>query len=224
VAADAILTGPPRHALLRVDAAAWAAVLADRPDLAEEPLLADWAPRWPLIARRRAPDDRIAMTPAAIPLPPAHGKRRVALALAPNVIRTIGPPPELSAITPVVPDAWRGTVDAVLALGTSVGSAPRVFGSFAWAAITGLAYIGPDSDLDLLWTVNPGTDVEALLAGLSRIDAVAPGRLDGELNIGAAQMAVNWRELHGRSEEVLVKTTDFVAMHPATLFLQARDG
>ncbi|WP_305764614.1 phosphoribosyl-dephospho-CoA transferase MdcG domain-containing protein, partial [Beijerinckia sp. L45] len=128
-----------------------------------------------------------------------------------------------ASIRAVIPDAWHQTIDAVLALGASTNSEPRVFGSFAWAALTGLAYIGPFSDLDLLWTVTPDTDVDNLLAGLSWIDADAPGRLDGELIVGAMQVAANWRELH-RGGDVLVKTMDAVALRPTVWFLQAREA
>ena len=92
-----------------------------------------------------------------------------------------------------------------------------MFGSFAWASLTGLAYIGPSSDLDLLWPLAPG--IEAILAALPAIEHAAPGKLDGEVVREADGGAVNWRELTSKGE-VLVKTIEGVALERAQAFLR----
>ena len=88
---------PARHALLRVDPAAYRAMLAGRAELAEEALLADWAALWrPLIARRRRACDVAGLVAAGIPLPPAHGKKRIAMQFDPGAILSVEPPPLLA--------------------------------------------------------------------------------------------------------------------------------
>ncbi|VTZ48279.1 Phosphoribosyl-dephospho-CoA transferase [Methylocella tundrae] len=210
---------PARHALLRVEAQAYALMLAERPDLTD-PLLKDWvlADR-PLIARRRAPCDARDLVPAGVPLPPAHGKKRIALQLAPGAILSLEPPPLLADCAAFAPAGWRPAIEAILHFCNGVGVEPRVFGALAWSALTGLDYLSPSSDLDLLFAVAPDADVAALLEGLARIDAGAPMRLDGEILRLDVGFAGNWRELAAGAEEILVKTIKDVALWPRRAFL-----
>ena len=60
-------------------------MLAARPELAGEALLADWgALARPLITRRRSACDGAGLIAAGIPLPPAQGKRRIAMQFDPG--------------------------------------------------------------------------------------------------------------------------------------------
>ena len=206
-----------RHALIHVEAAAWATELAAWPALRDDTLIAGWAPAWPLMARRRDARDRPGRVPLGLPLPPHRGKRRIAVDLEPGAIAAVAPPPRLDEARAVAPLAWHATIDAILALAHHHATTPRVFGSFAWARLTGLAYIGPSSDLDLLWPLVPG--IEAILAAVSAIERAAPGKLDGEVVRESDGGAVNWREL-ASEDEVLVKTIDGVALESAQAFLR----
>lgn len=211
---------PARHALLRVDPQAYAAVLSEQPDLAE-PLLKDWAlAERPLIARRRAPCDDPELVPVGIPLPPSHGKKRIALQLAPQAILSLKAPPPLADCAAFAPAGWRPAIDAILRLCSCVGGEARVFGALAWSTLTGLDYLSPSSDLDLLFAIAPETQVAALLEGLARIDACAPMRLDGEILRLDAGVAANWRELSTGAEEILVKTSQSAALWPSRAFLR----
>ncbi len=78
----------------------------------------------------------------------------------------------------------------------------RTFGSLAWERLTGLAYLGEDSDLDLLWDLPEPNRVDCLLAAIAGVERQAPMRLDGEI-LGRCG-AVNWRELKAGGE-ILVK-------------------
>ena len=206
-------SAPARHALLRVEPGAYALMLAGRPDLAGEALLADWAALGrPLIARRRTSCDLAGLVAAGIALPPSHGKKRIALQLDRGAIRAVAPPPLLRDAAHAAPAGWRAAIEAVCDLCLRVGVEARVFGALAWARITGLEYLGASSDLDMLFAVNEGADVAVLLDGLARIEAGAPMRLDGE--IVRFGLAANWRELHAGGGEVLVKTIDSVLMRP----------
>jgi phosphoribosyl-dephospho-CoA transferase len=211
---------PVRHALLRVGPQAYRLALDARPDLASETLLFDWAAlSRPLIARRRGPRDVAGLTPAGIPLPPSHGKKRIALQLAPGAILAVEPPPLLAVCAHAAPAAWLPAIEAIVELGARAGVEVRIFGALAWSALTGLAYLSASSDLDLLLQLTARTNARALLEGLARVEADAPMRLDGELvrqDIGAA---ANWREFAAGANEVLVKSVAGVALRAADAFL-----
>ena len=81
------------------------------------------------------------------------------------------------------------------------GLTPRLYGSHAWQAFTGLTYVRPSSDIDLLFDV-------ASTQMLSQIEqAVRPlwDQLDGELIFGGTH-AVAFKEFFSDTETVLCKT------------------
>lgn len=188
------------------------------PGMAELPLVAGWARLgWPVIVRRRMAGDAPDSVPAALPLPPTHGKRRVALSFPSTGGLVERPPVLLRDVAQTVPIGWQAIVSALLHLGETVGSPPRVFGALLWEHVTGLPYLNPTSDLDLLWGVSGAQAAADLTRGLLRLDAGGLVRLDGELELpdGAG---VNWRELgeasRGPARSVLVKTMDAVELRP----------
>ncbi|HTE36772.1 MAG TPA: phosphoribosyl-dephospho-CoA transferase MdcG domain-containing protein, partial [Reyranella sp.] len=63
-------------------------------------------------------------------------------------------------------------------------------------------------------------DVTRLTGELAALEIAAPMRLDGEL-VRSDGAAVNWRELHDGSQEVLVKTIRDAALASARQFLGA---
>lgn len=204
-----------RHDLVTAAPAAWDALLAGRRDLDGVPHLLGWAEAGrPLIVRRRVLGEGDNLVPLGLPLPPADGKRRIGLALPAETLRPVTPP-SLAEAAPHAPAAWRGAIDALLALAAEHRVTPRPFGALLWQAVTGLTYLSPTSDLDLLW---PGPVPRTLLDGLARIDATAPMRLDGEILLPDGG-GVQWRELHEAPSggTVLVKYLDRVAMRPVTL-------
>lgn len=210
----------PRHWFLHLHQGVWVDVVADQPAFSDEPLLRDWADRGrPLIARRRQAGDRAGRLAAAIALPPAVVKRRVAFDLHPDAVARVEPPPTLAVVRASAPPSWHATLDALALLGREVASEPRVFGSFAWQALTGLPYLTATSDLDLLWPVTAVTDLSALFGRLHHLEACAPGRLDGELVHEPTGAAVPWRELAGDARELLVKTAETVTLQPRETYL-----
>ncbi|MBE7245358.1 MAG: malonate decarboxylase holo-[acyl-carrier-protein] synthase [Actinomycetospora chiangmaiensis] len=206
---------PARHDLVTANPGAWADLLAERRDLDGVPHLADWARAGrPLIVRRRVPGEGAEAVPLGLPLPPADGKRRIGLSLPAEALRPVTAP-GLAESAPHAPTAWRPTLDALLALAAGHSVAPRPFGALLWQAVTGLAYLSATSDLDLLWPC-AGPVPRTLLAGLARIDATAPMRLDGEVLLPDGG-GVQWRELFEApvGGSVLVKALDRVAMRRA---------
>jgi phosphoribosyl-dephospho-CoA transferase len=208
-----------RHDLLRVQPTAWDAMLHCHPALADVPLVASWARLGrPVIVRRRMAGDSADGVPAALPLPPSYGKRRLAFGIASGAAVAALPPLLLRNAATTAPSTWRPIIAALLNLGEAVGVAPRVFGALLWQHATGLPYLTARSDLDLLWSISDKQTAASLVEGLLRLDAEGPVRLDGELELpdGAA---VNWRELAQDGNQLLVKTMDTVEVRTkASLF------
>jgi phosphoribosyl-dephospho-CoA transferase len=212
-----------RHDLLRADPGSWDAMLRCHPGVADLPLVADWARLdRPVIVRRRTVGDFAASVPAALPLPPCLGKRRLAFSFTSGEAVTALPPVLLRDAARTAPTEWQEVVAALLALGDAIKVTPRVFGALLWQHTTGLPYLRAQSDLDLLWLISDERTALSLVERLLRLDAASPVRLDGELELpdGAG---VNWRELaQSRADpgdELLVKTMDGVEVRTrAALF------
>jgi phosphoribosyl-dephospho-CoA transferase len=206
-----------RHDLVRAEPSAWRAVLAVRPDLADLPWVAGWAARgWPLMVRRPAGVEAEGRVPLGLPLPPSAGKLRLAFDLPPGALGAPEPPPLLSVAAASAAPAWRETLERLLALDPDV----RVFGALAWQTLTGLDYLSPTSDIDLLWPMPPAGRLDDRLAAIAAIEAEAPMRLDGEV-VRRDGAAVNWRELASGADEVLVKRLDCVALQSRRTILEA---
>jgi phosphoribosyl-dephospho-CoA transferase len=187
--------------MVKPSAAAWTAVMARHPELAAQPILADWARAGrPLVVRRPVCSDVAGTIPLGLPLPPLYGKRRIAMALAANEIAECAPPPLLADAAAAAPPHWHDTIDRLLRLCPKT----RTFGSLAWQHLTGLPYLSAGSDLDLLWPLPSTRQANALLSEIAEIAQQAPMRLDGEIVSPAG--GVQWRELIGDDEgEILVK-------------------
>jgi phosphoribosyl-dephospho-CoA transferase len=206
-----------RHDLLHVAPDVWASVLAFRPPLADLPLLGEWADRgWPVIVRRRGEADKGHLVPVGVPLPPAAGKRRVALLIPPEGVRQHSRPPLLHASASAADPNWRSTIDALVAVGKRSGVEPAAFGSLLWQHLTGLGYLTPHSDLDVLWPIPADFDVHSLVCNIAQVQRDAPLRIDGEI-IFPDGSAVNWRELWNARQAadgatVLAKTVESVQL------------
>jgi phosphoribosyl-dephospho-CoA transferase len=191
--------------------------LAGCPPLAGLPLVATWADRgWPVIVRRRGEAEDPGLVPVGLPLPPALGKRRISLLLPPDGVLQRFSPPLLQATMRVADPGWRSAIASLLALGTQTGAEPSVFGSLLWQHQTGLAYLSPNSDLDVLWPVPAGSEVLSLVFGIAELQRDVPMRIDGEIVFRDGR-AVNWRELwmaHRAADRagVLVKTMEGVRL------------
>jgi phosphoribosyl-dephospho-CoA transferase len=217
-------TAPARHDLVRLDPHAWARLLEARPEVAVSSLLSGWCENgWPLVVRRPGRgreeaglDEGLAL---GLPLPPTEGKQRLAFTAPRAAVRDRRPPLALCDVRPFLPGIWLPAADALMALSVRLGVELRVFGAAAWQALTGLQYLRPGSDLDLL-VGGPVEDLAALLAGVAAVEARAPMRLDVEV-VRADGVAANGRELHAGAPQVLVKTASAVELWPSSRFLEA---
>jgi len=185
-----------RHELLRIEAGFWSSMLELRPAAAAEPFLAAWANNgWPLIVRRRMAGDNPDRVPVGVPLPPAAGKMRIALTVPEQAVLQRSPPPSLPAVFLAADPAWGPTIHALVALGARHSVSPAAFGSLLWQYLTGLPYLSPRSDVDVLWPIRADCEIGALVAGIAAAELGAPVRIDGEVVFPDGE-AVNWRELH----------------------------
>lgn len=212
-----------RHALLKIDPRAWPAIIADHP-FAYLPRVASWAAQgWPLIMRRPSPEDDRERIPVGMPLPPEDGKLRIALGVPPEAVIAREPLPRLDRAMAVAPPSWRAAITTLIGLGQRFDSPPSCFGSLCWELITGLAYVTPTSDLDVLWPVRAGSKVTGLLEAIARTEQSSGLRIDGEIALPGGR-AVNWRELHkllgnDGTSRILVKTLDGVDLCPVGTLL-----
>jgi phosphoribosyl-dephospho-CoA transferase len=218
---------PPwrRHDLLHVRPDLWATSLARCSTAERVPLVERWADQgWPVIVRRRIEAEDARLVPVGLPLPPSAGKCRVALQIPPGDVSQRSSPPPLETAASVSKPEWRSTIAALLGLGARTGVEPWVFGSLLWQYQTGLTYLSPSSDLDVLWPIPAGSDVLSLVFGIADVQRDAPVRIDGEVMFSNGN-AVNWRELLNAHQSpdcitVLVKTMNGVRILDVTSLLR----
>jgi phosphoribosyl-dephospho-CoA transferase len=172
-----------------------------------------------VIVRRRIAGDSVNSVPAALPLPPGHGKLRLAFNFSSDAAVVALPPVPLRDAVQGAPVKWQPVLAALLDLGEALEITPRVFGALLWQHTTGLPYLTDRSDIDLLWSISDERRAALLIEGLLQLDASSPVHLDGELVL-ADGAGVNWRELAqavaNPIAEVLVKTMDGVEVRTRT--------
>jgi phosphoribosyl-dephospho-CoA transferase len=182
--------------------------------------LAEWAAAGrPLVLSRQPRELAPGRTLLGLPLPPSAGKHRIAFDVPTSRIARRAPPPPLHAIAPLLPPEWQGTLSALTANADIAATAPRVYGSAAMHALTGVPCLGEQSDLDLLLAP---TSRSAALRALDALGAIAArgGRpqLDGEM-LDRHGRAASWRELLGDSRQILFKHIAEVGMTSREDFL-----
>jgi phosphoribosyl-dephospho-CoA transferase len=172
----------------------------------------------PAMVRRRLPGEE--GLPLGVALPPGGAGRRVSLLADPGAVARLGPPPALSEVAASAPSAWRAGLAALEREARRAGLLLRVHGSLAWQHLSGERYVGPASDVDLLFRP---ADAGALARGLALLAARGggPPRLDGEILLG--EEGVSWRELLSGRPRLLVKGPDAVDLRSRAALL-ARIG
>jgi phosphoribosyl-dephospho-CoA transferase len=192
-----------RHDLIWLSDAGWeAARRVAEPGHAEAMLR--WKEHaWPCVARRHEPgvEDSQVCLGLALPPEPATGiKQRIGLQASLQAVTRATRPLSLRDALDAAPPAWRG------ALASLADNLPlRVYGSLALQSITGAAYLGPRSDIDLLLYPSSTDAVQSALPLLEEAAHKLP--LDGEL-VFPGGAAVAWKEWIAAQREgarVLVK-------------------
>lgn len=189
-----------RNQLVWLSAAGWATVRAADWDAQATEILTHWeGADLPLVVARQrteVPDDRVCL---GLPAPAQWGRRRLAVDVRANDVGRAGPFP---------------TFAEALGMAQQQPALPiRVYGSFGWQALTGLEYVHPQSDLDVLAEARNLQDAVQIAGTLMAWNA--PWRVDGELMLPGGH-AVAWRELlqasQGTVAHVLVKHRKFAAL------------
>jgi phosphoribosyl-dephospho-CoA transferase len=199
-----------RHDLVWLTPAGWDAALAGLPG-AERASLLQWRVEdWPAVVRR--PDagiapDQVALGVALPPVPGSGYKPRVALHAPRAAISRHEAAIPLARAAEAAPPAWRAPLLALAARAPACGL--RSYGSLALQAITGLHYLRPSSDIDLLLAPADRTELEEGIVLLSEHAAHLP--LDGEI-VFPCGAAVAWKEWCAGGARVLAKSISEVRL------------
>ena len=205
-----------RHQLVRLNERGWAAVRALAWDAEARACLNFWAAeRLPLVVTQQpARLPNLTNGPIALGLaaPLRWNRRRLAMQVPMSGILFFDEFPKAATIGALLPPPLRSAW-ALLAKAVDA----RVYGSFGWQQMTGLAYLHADSDLDLCVSVDDAAAADRAAAVLSQAAFTRP-RIDGELVFPDGR-AVAWREWlpwrEQRVDRILVKRLQGVEMDRA---------
>ena len=146
-----------------------------------------------------------------IPLPPAMGRKRIALRVSQKAVLAQRSLPRLKECLAGLAQSFWPVSDSLLAWN------PEVFGSLAWQHLTGLQYLHAKSDLDLLFRVRNPEEWQLL-----RTNPVLRDNpfCDPEILL-CRQHAFSWREFCTADASLLVKTDQQVFLLPKRLLMDA---
>jgi len=106
------------------------------------------------------------------------------------------------------PAVWQTSLAELDRAAKDIDIELRVFGSLAWEALSGMRYLTPDSDIDLLWHPRSDAQLQQGIALLAHWEQSSGISADGEVVFGG-NSAVSWREWatlkSGKDQRVLVK-------------------
>ena len=223
-----------RHQLVGLSQAGWRQVLARAWRDDQRDCLQHWVDHsLPLVLARPDPllrdgppcgTDPLAL---GLPAPSRWGRQRLSLQVNLSDVQYFDELPSAVEVAPLlrptVQDAWLGLCSDLARLGLQ----PQVYGSFGWQQLTGLHYLRPGSDIDLLLPVDGPAQADAATAALVG-SGIGQPRLDGEL-VFADGSAVAWREWRawraapshpdGDGLQLLIKRLDGVTLESGTAWL-----
>ncbi|WOB27030.1 MULTISPECIES: malonate decarboxylase holo-[acyl-carrier-protein] synthase [Xanthomonas] len=209
-----------RHALVWLrDDAQWQAHTPGA-----QPRLQQWfAAGLPAVVARGDGSEAPGSVRLGVPLPPGECKQRLALHADVVEIARCSEPLSLDAVIAHAPGELQPALQVLRAHAQADALQPRVFGSFAWQALTGLTYVHAQSDLDLLWSIDTPEQAQTVVALLQRWERRHGMRADGELLL-PNDIAVNWREYASDAQHVLVKSGNGCCLLPRAALFQLRSA
>ena len=203
-----------RQQLVRLSVDGWHRVLQQPRDAEARACLSLWAERGlPLVVTRQPPSQGHLLA-TGLPAPARFGRRRLAVGVAPGDVLFLDEFPSTTAVTRQLPRAVAATWRTLLAALAANDCVARVYGGYGWQALTRMAYVHAESDVDLLLPVASTAHADAVAQLLAATAWDGP-RLDGELLLpdGGAVAWREWREHRdGRVAQVLVKRLRGVAL------------
>lgn len=183
-----------RHNRVWLSAQGWKHVLQSAPPAFHEHIRAWSQADWPVIARRAdadADNDEVCLGLAMPPQPGCGSKPRISLRVGKTDVVRVLPPVALESLTAVIPKKWRAAYALLLQDASASQLSFQAFGSVALQAVTGLAYITPSSDIDLLFYPTRRSQLRQALSLLEKHAVHLP--IDGEFVFPTGD-AVSWKE------------------------------
>ncbi len=182
-----------RHTLVWLHAQAWQDVLARTgADAAAQACLAHWAEHGlPLVVTQQPAGAEDAWQ-LGVSAPLCWSRRRLFVSVPALAIARTGAFPLAADIDAHGGAGWQADWHALCDGWVQAGVEARVYGSHGWQALSGLAHVDADSDIDLLLAVGSAAQADAVVAMLEQSPARGP-RLDGELLFPGGG-ATAWRE------------------------------
>ena len=211
-----------RHMLVWLSEAGWDAARAGQSQ--HSATFTQWQRRdWPAVVRRQDVDASLDEVCLGLPVPPdsAGVKTRIALRVrASDVVRSTA----AMALRATLPfsGAWHARLTALCDEASALNL--RVFGSLAMQALTGLQYVSPASDVDVLFHPASRRALDDGLALLERHAKHVP--LDGEIVFpgGAAVSWKEWQMAMRHTAKVLVKELHTVRLADTASLLATLDA
>ena len=229
-----------RHDFLWPQSSAWPDLLAQASaqlpahDAAGHACLQRWPHHgWPVVCARQTQGAQNVAAGLSLP-PDADGnKRRIALRLAAHQLQRCSAAPRLADIAAQHP-ASHVLQTVAQQLGKLLQCALHVYGAYAWASLTGLPYLHPASDLDLLLCPRNLAACRQALQALHDLQQQLQDslRLDGEIMLPDGR-ALAWREMlqagflqtasgtAAAQQQLLCKSLYDVSLVPVTSLYQA---
>jgi phosphoribosyl-dephospho-CoA transferase len=204
------LAQPVRHTLVWIRPERCTLIVAQISDDAARAQVETWlAADRPLVVARQPCDGTLTESIAVgLALPPAQDKRRIALGVTSQDVSRYSQPLRLADALNHAPQEWQSALCELDAAAKDIDLEMRVFGSLAWQALSGLQYLTPQSDIDLLLHPQTNQQLQQGIALLARWELSSGLRADGEVLFGEGS-AVSWREWakleSGGDRRVLVK-------------------
>lgn len=191
-----------RHDLVWLSDAAWQ-TLSQANDVPG--MLARWqAEEWPAVVTRLHPDAGEDEVCIGFPLPPVGDvKQRFAASVHVNDIAVHQPALSLHSVIACAPAAWQSSLRDLHQEALLAGIKLRVYGSLAMEFLTGLEYVNPASDVDILFHPHHQAQLRAGLALLQQYRQQLP--LDGEITF-PGEASVAWKEW----AQVSAEKTDYL--------------
>ena len=218
----AVMSTLERHMLVWLSEAGWDAARAGQSQ--HSATFTQWQRRkWPAVVRRQDVDASLDEVCLGLPVPPdsAGVKTRIALRVrASDVVRSTA----ATALRAALPfsGAWHARLTALCDEASALNL--RVFGSLAMQALTGLQYVSPASDVDVLFHPASRRALDDGLALLERHAKHVP--LDGEIVFpgGAAVSWKEWQMAMRHTAKVLVKELHTVRLADTASLLATLDA
>jgi phosphoribosyl-dephospho-CoA transferase len=163
----------------------------------------------PFIVRRPSVSADQSTVYAGLALPPDPVKRRIALKMPSHLVRKRADPPSWADCQQTSPSPDKTPlVLPIVRAAEAAGVQVRTFGSYAWQFWSGLSYVTPESDIDLLVEIEARKSWRRFWEAISGRDRLHP-KIDLEILL-AGDASFRWSEFLSASRQILFKANSGV--------------